>query len=77
MLSQDIEYFSETFKNIIGVNPQIAKHYLKQTKKITSNQIKVINHAIIELYKLKQFKEKYLLNEKPNILPTKKLTIFK
>ena len=72
-----IEYFSETFKSVIGVNPQVVKNYLKSKKNIKTNQIDKINNSLINLYALKQFKERYLLNRKPNILPSKKLTIFK
>ncbi len=72
-----IEYFSETFKSIVGVNPQVAKNYLKNKKNIKENQIESINDSLVNLYMLKSFKEHYLLNRKPNVLPTKKLTIFK
>ncbi len=72
-----IEYFSETFKSVIGVNPQVVKNYLKSKKNIKTNQIDKINNSLINLYALKQFKERYLLNRKPNVLPSKKLTIFK
>ena len=61
-----IEYFSETFKSVIGVNPQVVKNYLKSKKNIKTNQIDKINNSLINLYALKQFKERYLLNRKPN-----------
>ncbi len=72
-----IEYFSEVFKSIIGVNPQVAKNYLKKKKDIKTNQAERINDSIASLYALKEFKERYLLNRRPSVLPTKKLSIFK
>lgn len=70
-----IEYFSETFKKIIGVNPEIVKQYLR--KKIVVKKMDIINNSILNLYNLKKFKEKYLLNRKPDNPPIKKLSIFK
>ena len=72
-----IEYFSETFKNIVGVNPQIAKNYLRNKKNINFKEIDLINNSLLNLYALKCQKEKYLKNRKPIKLPTKKLSIFK
>ena len=70
-----IEYFSETFKKIIGVNPEIVKQYLR--KKIVVKKMDIINNSILSLYNLKKFKERYLLNRKPDNPPIKKLSIFK
>ena len=72
-----IEYFSEMFKKIIGVNPQVAKNYLKNKRSVKINQVDIINDSILSLYDLKEAKNKYLLNRKPNKLPIKKLSIFK
>ena len=70
-----IEYFSETFKKIIGVNPEIVKQYLR--KKMVVKKMDIINNSILNLYNLKKFKERYLLNRKPDNPPIKKLSIFK
>ena len=72
-----IEYFSETFRKITGVNPQVAKSYLRNKKNINQKEINILNKSITDIYSLITFKNKYLLKRKPNILPTKKLTIFK
>ncbi len=72
-----IEYFSEIFKKIIGINPQVVKNYLRNKKVIKISQINTINNSIVNLYGLKEFKDKYLSNRKPSKLPVKKLTIFK
>ena len=72
-----IEYFSETFKKIVGVNPQIVKSYFKGKKYISSSNIEKINNSFLNLYYINQIKEDYLSKRKPNISPTKKLSIFK
>ena len=72
-----IEYFSETFKTIIGVNPRTANNYLRRKKTIKQHQIDIISNSILRLYSLKDFKNRYLSKRKPDKLPIKKLTIFK
>lgn len=72
-----IEYFSETFKKFVGVNPQIIKKYFKNKNSINLNQINTINNSLLNLYYIKQIKDKYLSNKKPSIPPVKKLSIFK
>ena len=72
-----LEYFSEIFKNIVGVNPQLAKDYFRRKKKINIGKINLINNSFFKLYSLKSKKDKYLVNIKPNIYPVKKLSIFK
>lgn len=72
-----IEYFSETFKKFVGINPQIVKKYFKNKNSINLSQINTINNSLLNLYYIKQIKDKYLSNKKPNITPVKKLSIFK
>lgn len=72
-----IEYFSEIFKKIVGVNPKIVKKYFKNKNNVTVNQTNIINSAIFNLYSIYNFKKKYLSSQKPSINPVKKLTIFK
>ena len=72
-----IEYFSETFKKCIGVNPRIVRLFYKNKNQISLEQIDTINKALISLYYVVQSKNQYLKNQKPEILPVKKLTIFK
>lgn len=72
-----IEYFSETFKKIVGVNPQIVKSYFKSKKYISASNIEKINNSFLNLYYINQIKENYLSKRKPDISPTKKLSIFK
>ena len=72
-----IEYFSEIFKKCVGVNPRILKNYYKNKNSINLNQINTINNSLLNLFFIKQYKDNYLSNQKPTILPVKKLTIFK
>ena len=71
-----IEYFSETFKNIVGVNPKAVKDYFNKNN-VSLKKVNKINKSISELYNLKTKKEYYLFHKKPSILPVKKLSIFK
>ena len=72
-----IEYFSETFKNIIGVNPQTAKNYFRHKKSIPIGKVNLINNSFLKLYYLIKKKEDYLNNMKPNTSNISKLSIFK
>ena len=72
-----MEYFSETFKKIVGVNPMIVKNYFKHKKGISEKNLNLINHSMVKLYDLNERKERYLLNQKPEHTMAKKLTIFK
>ena len=72
-----IEYFSETFKKIVGVNPQIVKSYFKSKKYISSGNIEKINNSMINLYELIKFKTNYLKNIKPKNNMVKKFSIFR
>ena len=71
-----IEYFSETFKKIIGVKPQIVKRYIKGLP-IQEKDINIINNSISNLYILKIRMLKYIENEKKDLSVPKVLSIFK
>ena len=72
-----LEYFSETFKKIVGLSPKKVLWYMKNNEKISQKDIKIITAAYINLYDLMAKKERYLRNKKPGELPVKKLSIFK
>jgi len=72
-----VEYFSETFKRIVGINPRIVKNYFKSRKKIDKNTINAINNSILNLYYIKIRKNEYLSKQKPEVVPIKKLSIFR
>lgn len=70
-----LEYFSETFKNIIGVSPRIYKNFIIY-KNITKKNYTTIRNSINELQTLKNNATKYLNNRKPKEKPVKVL-VFK
>lgn len=72
-----LEYFSETFKQITGLNPKKFKDYFSYKKSISFNDIDLINNSIVKLYGISNIKDNYLSNQKPSTPPVKKLTIFK
>lgn len=72
-----LEYFSETFKHVMGVNPSTYLNFIHYRYAKNDEQIETINERIINLMSLIDKKTKYLNNVKPDILPRKALTIFK
>ncbi len=71
-----LEYFSETFKNIMKVNPRTFKKSLNRTNDLSINTLLTIHERLIFLKKLIDDKNKYLLRQKPEIYPVRKLSIF-
>ena len=69
-----LEYFSETFKKIIGVSPIIYKKYISY-KYIDKLEEKAILNSISKLQKIKDDSLIYLSRRKPKTSPTKKLTL--
>ena len=72
-----IQYFSETFKKIIGFKPSIVKAFFKKPNLLSEKESNIINNSIINLYEISMLCNKYLSKRKPKVLPTKKLSIFK
>ena len=70
------EYYTEIFRNIIGVNPLTYKKYINYISKLDNNSIDIIEKNIISIEsKLKEI-DSYINNKKP-ITPVKKLSLFK
>lgn len=67
-----LEYFSETFKKIIGVSPIIYKQYINRTKFLSSDLDNQIIENIDNLYLIKNNADNYLSKRKPKITPEKK-----
>lgn len=66
-----LEYFSETFKKIIGVSPIIYKKYINYNPKVSKNEEDKI---IINLNRIQNIKDnaiKYLGNRKPSDIKVK------
>lgn len=72
-----LEYFSETFRQITGVNPRIFKDYFQHKKYISNEQSNLITDSIVNLYEISNIKNNYISKSKPDISPVKKFTIFK
>ena len=71
-----LEYFSETFKKILGVSPNIYKKYINHNISIKEKDIETILININKLNNLKDKTIKYLNNRKPTAIKTKSL-VFK
>lgn len=72
-----LEYFSETFKNIMGVSPVCYRKFIKYRMNVDDNDIKSIVDSLIRLKSLVSFVESYKRRVKPKDVPVKKLSIFK
>ena len=62
-----IEYYSEMFKKIIGVNPMKYKKYINHSFDISDNEINTIIKSINDCNNLKMYVKEYLLHRKPSI----------
>lgn len=71
-----LEYFSETFKKVLGVNPNTYKKYINRDINIKKEDIEKILININKLNNIKNNSIKYLNNRKPTTIKTKSL-IFK
>jgi len=72
-----LEYFSETFKKVVGVNPRTYKNFWNYNYKIKETDLNTIRESIIYLNNFIVKKENYISNTKPIETPIKKLSIFK
>ena len=59
-----LEYFSETFKKIIGVSPIVYKKYISY-KKVSSKEETLILESINKISTIKNNASEYLLRRKP------------
>ena len=72
-----LEYFSETFKNITGVNPSTFRKFLNLDRNITLDEFVICTNSITKLNSLNSYIDKYIKNIKPTVNHKKVLTIFK
>ena len=68
------EYYSEIFKNIIGVPPLIYRKYLSYITDIDDKNINIIQNNIFEIESLLNKVQRYINNRKP-INPVKKISL--
>lgn len=71
-----LEYFSETFKNIMGVSPRVYKKFTSINTYISKKEDNLIRDSIARLELLKNNSIRYLNNRKPKEMPVKVL-VFK
>lgn len=72
-----IEYFSETFKKVIGVSPLKYKKYCFNRFTLSEKEVYLILGNLIELQMLMEYTDRYKKNRKPKVAPVRKLSIFK
>lgn len=72
-----LEYFSEMFKNIIGINPSTYKKIINYDRSINEKDMFKYTESITKLKLLIEFSNKYKSNKKRNEVFVKKLSIFK
>ena len=70
-----LEYFSETFKKIVGVNPTIYKKYIYYSSSVTKKQEDIILYGINNLIHTKKIISNYLSHKKPSSAPVKKIAL--
>lgn len=71
-----LEYFSESFKNVIGTSPRTYKKFTYFIIKTTENQTDIIRKNLLKLQVLIEKIDKYKRNKKPENKKEKKLSIF-
>ena len=70
-----IEYYSEMFKKIIGVNPLKYKKFINRSFDITDNEINLILNNINKFNNLRVFTDNYLIRRKPTMKMEKVLKL--
>lgn len=72
-----LEYFSEMFKNIVGINPSTYKRIINYDRNIGDKDMFSYTENITKLKLLIESCNKYKSNRKTNKMFVKKLSIFK
>lgn len=71
-----LEYFSETFKDVLGVSPSVYKDFCFCRYKLGYNQLDIIRDKLAIIVSLIEDVRKYKKNKKPSVPMVKKLSIF-
>ena len=72
-----LEYYSETFKNIIKVSPREYKNFVRRKTNISLDKIMTIRISLSNLQYIKDKTKSYLNNKPPGKPKIKSLSIFK
>ena len=62
-----IEYYSEIFKKVLGVNPLKYKKFINRSFDITENEVDIIIKRVNECNNLKLYVDNYFLRRKPTV----------
>ena len=71
-----LEYFSETFKKIMGFKPLVVKKYLQNNSNISDTNMFKVRISINKLYETNNIMTNYLSKRKPKNRPVKSLSKF-
>ena len=72
-----IEYYSEIFKKIVGVNPKKYRYFVNRSKYITDREIDIVIDSVNKLNRLDIFVKRYLERRRPTEKMVKVLGIKK
>ncbi len=70
-----LEYFSETFKKVLGVSPRKYKKFVNRDIDLTVEDEITVLQGISDINHIKNKIDLYLLNQKPTKYPVKKIVL--
>ena len=70
-----LEYFSEIFKKVMGVNPTAYRYFVKYDIRVKDNEVTTIINSLVMLDELKSFITFYRRRVKPSSALVKKLSL--
>ena len=70
-----LEYFSEIFKKVMGVNPTAYRYFVKYDIRVKDNEVTTIINSLVKLDELKSFITFYRRRVKPSSALVKKLSL--
>jgi AraC-like DNA-binding protein len=70
-----LEYFSEIFKKVMGVNPSAYRYFVKYDIRVKDNEVTTIINSLVKLDELKSFITFYRRRVKPSSALVKKLSL--
>jgi len=70
-----LEYFSEIFKKVMGVNPTAYKYFIKYDIRVKDQEVSNIINSLVKLDELKSFVTFYRRRVKPSTALVKKLSL--
>ena len=70
-----LEFFSEIFKKVMGVNPTAYRYFVKYDIRVKDNEVTTIINSLVKLDELKSFITFYRRRVKPSSALVKKLSL--